>query len=244
MPRSLASAAAGFNRERPELLHKFRRFPYIGAEWAYHHHGLRWLNENVKNYIRRRDIVDVGASIGDSLAVFVDYTDRRVVCYELDRVIAEKASQNARAAKLSSKKYLYVAAGISDVSVNGAVRISTVDEEAVKLNLTVGLIKADVEGGEGKVVLGALETIKRDQPVLAMSIYHNVELIDLPEMIAGLGYRLRFQFGQYMWHAHWETFCIGIPKGLAAQAEEEIEELKRSAKCHEYDTEKPVSKRR
>jgi hypothetical protein len=91
------------------------------------------------------------------------------------------------------------------------VPISTIDGEAKRLNLTVGLIKADVEGIEIEVLKGALETIQRDRPVITMSIYHNVEFLDLPKLLLQLGYKLRFSFQQYSWHLHWEMICLAIP---------------------------------
>lgn len=39
----------------------------------------------------------------------------------------------------------------------------------------VGLIKADVEGMGLELLKGALETIRRDRPILSLCIYHNRE---------------------------------------------------------------------
>jgi hypothetical protein len=59
-----------------------------------------------------------------------------------------------------------------------------------------------VEGVEVDVWKGALETIQRDHPVITMSIYHNVEFLALPKLLAQMGYKLRFSFQQYSWHLH------------------------------------------
>jgi hypothetical protein len=64
------------SRGRP---YRSERIPEV---W-FHHHGLRWVSERVKEYVRGRDILDVGASEGDSLSVLSNYTDQRVVSYEL-----------------------------------------------------------------------------------------------------------------------------------------------------------------
>jgi hypothetical protein len=226
------SESGGWNRDSASLRRQFPQFRHVTAEWAYHHHGLRWLPQSVKDYIRQRDIMDVGASVGDSLTILVGYTNRRVISYEIDPAVAAEAKKNSE--RLPHEKFMLLCTGISNVARDGTVPMSTIDAEVKKLNLTVGLIKADVEGVEPEVVLGALETIRRDRPVLAMAIYHNIELLDLPRMLVQLGYKLRFQFGQYSWYAHWELACIAIPNGLAAATEEEKEELNESAKCHEY----------
>jgi hypothetical protein len=90
------------------------------------------------------------------------------------------------------------------------VNITTIDAEAKRLNLRVGLIKADVEGVEIDVVLGALDTIQRDRPVIAMSIYHNEEFIYLPKLLGKLGYELRFLFPAFL-YMHYEAIVIAIP---------------------------------
>jgi FkbM family methyltransferase len=51
------------------------------------------------------------------------------------------------------------------------VTIATIAEEAERLNPTLGLIKADVEGMECPVMLGALKTIACERPGMAMAIY-------------------------------------------------------------------------
>lgn len=42
-------------------------------------------------------------------------------------------------------------------------------------NIHVDMIKMDIEGAEMKALLGGIRTIRRDKPVLAVSIYHYVE---------------------------------------------------------------------
>jgi FkbM family methyltransferase len=118
----------------------------------------------VKDYIRERDIIDVGASIGDSLTILDEYTNHRVVSYELIPKTAEIAGKAA--AYLAPEKHLVLLCGLSNFTGNvsvathgtggstlqskgsAVVPISTIDIEARKLNLTVGVIKADVEGVE------------------------------------------------------------------------------------------------
>jgi hypothetical protein len=49
----------------------------------FNHHGRRFLLEALKQRIRERDIVDVGASVWTALAILSGYTNRRVLSYEL-----------------------------------------------------------------------------------------------------------------------------------------------------------------
>jgi hypothetical protein len=50
------------------------------------------------------------------------------------------------------------------------IKITTIDEESK--NKQIGLIKMDIEGFEYNAIKGGLETIKRDKPVLLISLYH------------------------------------------------------------------------
>ena len=74
------------------------------------------------------------------------------------------------------------------------------------------MIKADVEGSELALLEGALATIKRCRPSLAISIYHKpADFYELPLWIhnLNLGYKL------YMRHYHpvfSDTVCYALPE--------------------------------
>lgn len=57
--------------------------------------------------------------------------------------------------------------------IKETIQITTLDKECI--NRTVGLIKMDIEGAEYSAIKGALETIKRDKPVLLISLYHTAK---------------------------------------------------------------------
>ena len=57
----------------------------------------------------------------------------------------------------------------------------------------VDFIKMDIEGSELQALRGAIKTIKRDQPEMAICIYHKImDFVEIPEFILSLnvGYRL------------------------------------------------------
>lgn len=74
----------------------------------------------------------------------------------------------------------------SDIRENGNTVISTMlIDEAVKEPVT--FIKMDVEGAELKSLIGACNTIRRDRPKLAISIYHKYEdMVQIPLYIKSL----------------------------------------------------------
>lgn len=91
-----------------------------------------------------------------------------------------------------------------------AVEMVTIDEYFK--DIPVGLIKMDIEGAEMNALKGGMEVIKRDRPVLAVSIYHSIEdyygILEL--MVRNLkGYR-------YLVRHHSMVFCetvlYAIPK--------------------------------
>ena len=51
----------------------------------------------------------------------------------------------------------------------------TLDEISSNYSIPFGVLKADIEGMGLQFVKGAKETIKRDRPLLTLSIYHNEE---------------------------------------------------------------------
>jgi FkbM family methyltransferase len=220
---------SAWEKERSEV---GRKFPFVSTNFPeiwFQHHGLRFLSERVKHYVSERDILDIGASGGDSLSILDNYTTRRIFSYEPSPGRAQSASTVA--GKFSQEKHFVFNLGLSNCSSvvsitesgngpasfqstgNTTVHMTTIDEEAGRLNFTVGFIKADTEGAEIDVILGGLETIKRDRPVISMSIYHNEEFLDLPKLLASLGYQLRFFYGAFM-HLHYEANVIAIPPEL------------------------------
>lgn len=98
-------------------------------------------------------------------------------------------------------------------------RLSELDLETSTLSLDdfvvenqiqrVDLIKMDIEGAELNTLKGAVETIKKHHPKLAICLYHKKsDFIEIPKFISGLGVYSKFYIGHNSIHAH-ETilFC-------------------------------------
>ena len=68
----------------------------------------------------------------------------------------------------------------------------SIDSFIDKLNRPkVGFIKMDIEGGEYDAIDGAIETIKRDRPIMNISVYHRAkDFFEIKPMIEklNLGY--------------------------------------------------------
>ena len=74
------------------------------------------------------------------------------------------------------------------------IKIVRLDDYAKQNNIVAGVIKTDLEGFEMHFLRGALETIKKDRPILVLSIYHSADdFFGIKPFIEdlGLGYRFR-----------------------------------------------------
>ena len=66
----------------------------------------------------------------------------------------------------------------------------------------VDFIKMDIEGAEPFALNGAVETIKRFKPKLAIAIYHSMDdFVNIPEWITGLNLGYKLYLGHYTIHS-------------------------------------------
>jgi FkbM family methyltransferase len=160
--------------------------------------GLKTLEEG--QCPRTKDIIDVGAYIGDSALILSKYTTKKVYAFEpfldgfkeLNNNIELNKNNNIVPVNLgisnrTGTEKLYFGDGLSistndsDTSLSkGActniveINITTIDSYSEEHNLDIGIIKIDAEGAEPKVLQGAINTIKRQKPIILLSIYHNI----------------------------------------------------------------------
>lgn len=175
-------------------------------EVFYHHHRLRFTRPEIKEYIRQRDIIDMGAFCGDSMVMLCEYTDKTVYSYEYSIYNVEHIKKAISSNNIPKGKVKIVNKGVGDevkvVSsessgfsgshiVEGSegqkVNLTTLDFEAKDLNLHIGLIKGDIEGYEYKAIKGAMNVIKEQRPVISISLYHNAEsFFGIPKLLKDL----------------------------------------------------------
>lgn len=76
----------------------------------------------------------------------------------------------------------------------------------------VDFIKMDIEGAEPIALEGAIETIKKFRPQLAIAIYHSMEdFTNIPKWILDLNLNYEIYLGHYTIHAE-ETICYAKPR--------------------------------
>lgn len=75
------------------------------------------------------------------------------------------------------------------------VEVGTIDNYFINKNRKLGLIKIDVEGHEKKVILGGINRIKFDKPILIIEIeqrFHKENIVEIIRLIISWGYKCIF----------------------------------------------------
>lgn len=90
------------------------------------------------------------------------------------------------------------------ISVDDFVKLNNID--------TIDFIKMDIEGAEPLALEGAIETIKRFRPKLAIAIYHGMnDFVNIPNWILNLDLDYEIFIGHYTIHTE-ETVCFAKPR--------------------------------
>jgi hypothetical protein len=86
-----------------------------------------------------------------------------------------------------------------NIDNTGGVETLSIDDLVESKGISrVDFIKMDIEGSELKALQGALNTIKRDRPKMAICIYHRlVDFVDIPEFILSLNLGYSFYIRHY-----------------------------------------------
>jgi FkbM family methyltransferase len=187
----------GLQQEEEELPALRREYHLSGtlgeASSLIHHHGLRAMSPQLQGHLRGKAVIDAGAYAGESALVFLRYEPSQVHAFEPSPSNRELFRQVMASNQVPPERVVLVDKGLSaragtvtfsenttgtSLRAGGSctVELVTLDQYVREQGLgAVGLIKADVEGMGLELLKGALETIRRDRPVLSLCIYHNRE---------------------------------------------------------------------
>lgn len=166
--------------------------------------------------IKNKCIMDVGGYVGDSALVFSKFTNKTVYTFEPTTFMYENILKTIKLNNVSnivpvkkglganiSKKDIYIASFGGSTFVDRkcyeknqkeTVEITTLDDFVEQNHIKVGLIKVDIEGAEQKFLQGAMNTIRKQKPVLLISIYHNFnDFFEIKPLIESwkLGYKFK-----------------------------------------------------
>lgn len=206
-----------------------------GPEVFWSKHGLYDASTKILDYIKTRDIVDIGAFCGDSLLVLLNYTDKTVYSFEYSPANIKLIETTINNNFLDKKHIKIISKGISnkveqiktdyeqspksqvkETSSGNIINMTTIDVESKKYNMNVGFMKADIEGMELYALEGAVETIKRDRPIISFSIYHNFDgLFRIRHFIDRFpNYTFQYKLGAWNSVSFGELIIFAYPKEL------------------------------
>lgn len=179
-------------REIKKDLSKFK-FNEYNLESFYGVNGLRWLPENIKAKLIGGTFLDIGAYDGDSsVAFWLAFKPTKIYAFEPVENNFKRLIVNSKL--IGDDIVVPVKMGVSDqigeanISNSGSSSRLFIEDDSLSAKVTtiddfvgverigrVDLIKMDIEGEEMRALLGGSQIIRRDKPVLAISIYHKPE---------------------------------------------------------------------
>jgi FkbM family methyltransferase len=178
----------------PGYRRKFHGIHPGTPEFFAFHHGLKRLDSRITAGLKQKDILDMGAYNGDSALVLSQY-GRKVHSIEISETnIAAMRKVLAANADISTNIQIYHMGiadkrGFTGVRSSGdggslgpgrQVEVIPVDDFVTRSNLTVGFMKADIEGYAFQMALGARQTLLRDRPIFSFAVYHSfVEMYNM-----------------------------------------------------------------
>jgi FkbM family methyltransferase len=160
--------------------------------------------------------MDVGANVGDTLAVIKGQASLPVICVEGDGICFEILQENARLFDLVFLHQTFLAEKLGEAEMDAQkvgwnqtlvparsgtpaqkFLFDTVDHliSGMSQRVVVKLLKVDTEGHDLRIIRGAEEVLKRDKPVLSFELNReNLEPLgdsvgDFFDFLVSLGYR-------------------------------------------------------
>jgi FkbM family methyltransferase len=186
---------------------------HFEASLFFHRHGLESLK--TLDTLGDKAIMDVGCFLADSVLIFRQkFPGNIIYSFEPNPRSYKLSQQTISLNKLDNVILEPFGLGdkIETIAMNGqridmsgnvtGITIDTLDNYVDRHKINVGLIKVDIEGYEQKFLSGAIHTIKKQKPIMLISIYHNYDdFYHIKPLIESwnLGYKFDFFNGVDKW---------------------------------------------
>jgi FkbM family methyltransferase len=178
--------------------------------------------------------LDLGGCFGDTALYFADLVGENGKVYsfefipsninvfnknlQLNHTLSNRIELIERPVhEISGQKVFFVDNGpgsfVTNIQPNcfdGLIETLSIDDFVLSRDLhKIDFIKMDIEGAESKALKGALKTIERFKPKLAIAIYHSDDdFYEIPKFIKSLGYNICIS--HFTIHQE-ETICFATP---------------------------------
>lgn len=205
---------------------------YIIEQYAY-----KINNKSIVEAESGDTVLDIGACWGDTALYFADKVGEKGSVYSFEFIPNNIKLFNVNKSfnpSLSNRIHL-VENPVSDTSgqniyfkdygpgskvafepfedQTGEAKTISIDDFVQTNNIEkVDFIKMDIEGAESFALNGAIETIKKFKPKLAIAIYHSMDdFVNIPNWIIDLDLDYEIFLGHYTIHSE-ETICFAKPR--------------------------------
>ncbi len=179
--------------------------------------------------------VDCGAYTGDTLTLLMKATNGEIKGYHGFEPSNDNFKELQQMSKSFPNMHLYNkglhqtdtvlrfdterSSASCTLSTVGNCEIAVVSLDSTLDKTPVTFIKMDIEGAEIAALEGAQNLIKREQPILAISVYHKPsDIIDIPILIDSFGVKYSYYLRHYYLYfnkdtvSHCESVLYAIPK--------------------------------
>jgi len=157
--------------------------------------------ERGANVLAFEPVPEVARALERTLKEYIEAGRAKVFPFGLGREREEKTiflSSINSGSNTVNRDFMELHAEGMKVNREEQVLITPLDEVVCNLNFPISFLKADVEGSERELLLGARETIRRSKPRLSICTYHLPDdWREIPRMVRSfrMGYRIRFRGG-------------------------------------------------
>lgn len=146
-------------------------------------------------------LFNINLSFNSELQQYIELIDRPVSNRTGEQIYF---FDNGPGSRVEFKPFDGQTGSTTTITIDDLVKIKNIEK--------VDFIKMDIEGAELPALQGALETIKRFRPKLAIAIYHSMDdFVDIPNWILSLDLGYEIFIEHYTIHAE-ETVCFAKTK--------------------------------
>lgn len=221
--------------EESQKIWDFSDIEELDSKVFVYHHGLKLLGTACSDYVQNKIFIDAGAYHGDSALVLSQYHPSKIYAFEPSEhnleIYKKVMHKNSIPPELYEifqmglgKENKTVAFADSKDSGNSLChagkdlcKIVRLDDFMRDKKGNIGFLKADVEGYGLDLVQGAVETLKRDRPILDISIYHSgAEFFGVKPFLESLNLDYAFQIRHLSKNPYVEYELLAYPKELAS----------------------------